>query len=1282
MHRTRLLWKPVHRLLILLTASLLFVSSPIGILQALETPGLEAPESGLEITVDNYPPLAVPELRWTPVPGATSYRIQLSQEIGFATAQEFTTANTSYTPINVASIPDGTWYWRVRADAPAPAGAYSGYRSFTKLWASANNAPSLISPGDGTALDFYAHPAFAWQPVTGAASYCFQIATSVAGFSSSCTASGTQVHAQATLAATYQPPAKFANGTYYWRVVPIDPGNRNGTASIVRSFVASYIFSPELLEPADLAVPSFTPALSWQAVPGAQFYRLQYSTDPTFNTGITQVDTRNTVYRPVDPLANDFNYYWRVRVHSGNSIGDWSAVRSFFKKWQAAPQLLTPTNNYQSIKDPFFSWTPVPGAAYYKIEINRLSTSDFPPTAGNGWSEVTTYPFYAQPERILGIIWCWTCSGSGNWYWRVIPFDSKGNQGQPSQVFAFRYSPTDLAPQLLHPLYYYLPDAGLQPHEDRTVSQPVFMWQRDLSYTLGFSGLELPAYRLEVDDDPGFGAPLWTVDTENLAAVPSVTNPFTPTGGNLYFWRVRPLASLGGALTHAWSQTWVTRIDSGQALTPTADLTLLRPAHGHEAIEIFPLLEWWPLAGANGYQVQVSTDPDFATAEIDTTVPYPAFVSETRHLYGTYYWRVRGLLNGSPLGGWSAMPAWRFQIAAQSHWRTTRTVGDVDNRLLVTTDPAGDTVPNYDLTGLYMVQSKDDWYFGFDATATAQNMRYALYLDLDHEDNSGASSDARGYDVTTIVAHQPEYAIYVLQSGGTFATSDVTIYQWTGSNWAAPQSLSAGGALSFDGSYVELRVPSTAIGMEESTGSAAVTLFSVPEAGGVPQDSVPSDPAITGNDTADLSRFTSVSERLYLATPPSNQSGDPRLLPTLPPFRFHFPVDSQWYGYQFRAATDQQFTSVKWNYTIYATSAAASPLVPAAHTYNANAAEFAGDNTYYWQVRTVYSYTNGQPSPRGAWSQPARFERQGFVPQVLTTSVTFATPTFSWSLVEAAQTYEIQVDNDANFGSPEVNAVTAHNTYTPITTLADGTYHWRVRVRQRGAFASALYDVIGDWTPTEAFDLSLPAPVSLVHQPSGVVSQAPSLCWQPLVVSVGNTAVLAAYKYRVQVGRDLLFSTIFDTIDTEQACWTPAKGYADGTYYWRVAMIDGNTPARVGTSSSVAQFTKQYPIPVLIEPASGSNADSTPTFVWEPLSGAAEYRLEVSQFNTFAPLYDSVTTDNTRFTPTKQYVPGRLYYWRVAIVDKNGNLGPWQGATVIVGGTNLDPALYLPMIVR
>jgi hypothetical protein len=113
-----------------------------------------------------------------------------------------------------------------------------------------------------------------------------------------------------------------------------------------------------------------------------------------------------------------------------------------------------------------------------------------------------------------------------------------------------------------------------------------------------------------------------------------------------------------------------------------------------------------------------------------------------------------------------------------------------------------------------------------------------------------------------------------------------------------------------------------------------------------------------------------------------------------------------------------------------------------------------------------------------------------------------------------------------------------------------------------------------------------------------------------------------------------------------------------------VAAIDGE--GKLGRYGAAAEFTKQYPMPTLLSPAHGSAVSDTPTFAWTPVTGAASYKLEVSLNPTFSPVYDSATTNNARVTPAKRYEAEQIYYWRVAMVDKDKKAGPFVGEQVAV----------------
>jgi hypothetical protein len=487
---------------------------------------------------------------------------------------------------------------------------------------------------------------------------------------------------------------------------------------------------------------------------------------------------------------------------------------------------------------------------------------------------------------------------------------------------------------------------------------------------------------------------------------------------------------------------------------------------------------------------------------------------------------------------------------------------------------------------------------------------------------------------------------------------------------------SIGAQVEYDSNYIELMIANTAIGVNDNTGGFSLAVFSVPTAtGSAPVDSVPSSPNLPGSNV--LSRFSSVTNRPNVFMPPNNAEGDPTTTASVMPFFYDYPTGADhadpWAGIEFQAYLDPNYTSPVPD------EAQGKYILESSDPYYGSTShawfwDFVGDNTYYWRLRTRYLDHTMQVK-YGAWSQGRSFRRIGYQPQNLAVSVTFATPTFSWSRVEGADSYQVQVDDDPNFNSPAVDRQVVEPTYTPDGTLNKGTYYWRVRVRR-------WKSVYNSWTTATSFPLNLPRPTGLApndSNPGHAVRSNPTLCWQPVLARDGsNTPVLAAYRYRVQVSKDPSFSPgqIFDEIVTEHACWTPSKAYEDRTYYWHVAMLDGED--RIGDYSDTAVFTKQYPATAWLNPASGSGSTGTPTFSWAPVFGAAYYRIEIARDPDFTNLLERVDTNNTRWTPLSQYPSPNIYYWRVAMVDWGNFVGPFNEATILLGGK----LLFLPSLQR
>ncbi len=111
--------------------------------------------------------------------------------------------------------------------------------------------------------------------------------------------------------------------------------------------------------------------------------------------------------------------------------------------------------------------------------------------------------------------------------------------------------------------------------------------------------------------------------------------------------------------------------------------------------------------------------------------------------------------------------------------------------------------------------------------------------------------------------------------------------------------------------------------------------------------------------------------------------------------------------------------------------------------------------TYYWKVLATNAY--GSSSYSSTWtvtlgSAPA-------VPSLASPSdastLYILQPTFDWNDVTGATSYTILVDNNASFGSPEIDQSPTVSTYTPGSDMALGTYYWKVL--STNTFGSSSY---------------------------------------------------------------------------------------------------------------------------------------------------------------------------------------------------------------------------------
>ena len=260
-------------------------------------------------------------------------------------------------------------------------------------------------------------------------------------------------------------------------------------------------------------------------------------------------------------------------------------------------------------------------------------------------------------------------------------------------------------------------------------------------------------------------------------------------------------------------------------------------------------------------------------------------------------------------------------------------------------------------------------------------------------------------------------------------------------------------------------------------------------------------------------------------------------------------------------------------------------------------------------------------------------------------------PLLSWTAVNGAVGYQVDVDVDADF-------IGASSYTTKTTSLvvpdpkADGVYNWRVRAQ----LGNGLYTSFSAPWSYKIGPLKQVLPTSPGDSES---VEDVELRWEP---------VLGAKTYELQVSTDQDFNTIVDTkVDIKSTTYSPPTTYLNDDYYWRVRArnnqgetFDWNlvTTKRLFQRNWLAQPTPQFP-PDSIAPAIGDDL----YFQWSPVQHATRYQLDVGtdpNFSTLNVTYRSCFTAATTYTPGYYLPPtnelcmpaqGAVYYWRVRALD-------------------------------
>ena len=376
-----------------------------------DTPGNPQPSSGSA---------AQQQFSWQPVPDASAYEIEISQDFLFAKnvpnleTFDCTTNHTTFSPMEDFTL------------EPSP-------------------ADGLVEGG----CDDYLKLMFTMQPGNSGGSHWYWRVRGIDGTIAAATPADTGVTCYsdgadcgpwtATQVMTYSGIPAYGNSAFTGYGVPT--GTTTGCTAVVPGGTVPLCYD--------------TPTLSWGAVPGANNYVVETSADQLFTTDYHDYDVAYNSFTPRESFLDNQagkSYYWRVSacesdfVTSAPSCGPWTSTAMFHKVSAPLPLtaasttstlghdgLYVTTDNNQTLNtavkqvrgqqmtfhwDDFLHYTQQAGiqsnqeARDYRLEY----------TTTGDWLNATTVTVDATHwTKIDGPL------PDGGYYWRVAPIDGSGN---------------------------------------------------------------------------------------------------------------------------------------------------------------------------------------------------------------------------------------------------------------------------------------------------------------------------------------------------------------------------------------------------------------------------------------------------------------------------------------------------------------------------------------------------------------------------------------------------------------------------------------------------------------------------------------------------------------------------------------------------------------------------------------------------------------------------------------------------------------------------------------
>ena len=192
--------------------------------------------------------------------------------------------------------------------------------------------------------------------------------------------------------------------------------------------------TPAVVAPTSTAAGLKEVVLDWTPAVGATSYVVEVDTDGEWSDAPTLSRTTVATRFTLPTWLPHASYVWRVAAVGAGGQSRWSANGTFTRAWSAKPTPLSPVGTPSPVPGVVtFSWTPVPTASEYQLQVSTspyfdaaFGTQADSKTESCFTTRTSITPFNSQVEgRNPGAGDCeFTLLGTGEpRYWRVRPLD-------------------------------------------------------------------------------------------------------------------------------------------------------------------------------------------------------------------------------------------------------------------------------------------------------------------------------------------------------------------------------------------------------------------------------------------------------------------------------------------------------------------------------------------------------------------------------------------------------------------------------------------------------------------------------------------------------------------------------------------------------------------------------------------------------------------------------------------------------------------------------------------